>query len=806
MAAPDVTKIVSKLKPLLSSLLRNFNTGDYNLRRESAIALSKFKGETATDFLLQNFESDNIQDFMALALGNIESEKAVNLLVNALNDTQSEVRFHAARALGMIKNNEAFNVLMEALNEYADSATTGLAKATQTQVFFEEEAIISAINALGGIKSHLSIPLLKRILAQDKSPRIRASIITALGEMSNERMLPVFQAALRDEDSRVRANAIEAIESIKSSAIVGILQPYLEDPNNRVKANVAKAIWKYGDFDVSDTLVQMIASTDKWQRASAAYAMGEIKDVRFIRRLAAALKDDAPEVRRNAVNALRRIQSADAINHLIPLLEDPHFEVRVQATLAVARCDARQAPDILFARLEVESNPNVRATIVSCLGDSDKPAFRDALERFLDDEDSRVVSNTIDSLEKLSKGSPYPKLSKKIQSLLSHEDNRVKSNAIKALWRWKEFDVLDNLQDLITNKDKKHRQSGIFVMGEIGRAIADDKQLTNAVNLLLQNLLTGKPMDVEEIPIESPPPESTGDAPVEPSKEDASPANKARGKKEAGGESSSPSPVSPVVPATPKAAPEVESVASEPPLLSVTMASEQTFDAEIERAMNAFNAKEYEESEKVYQSILDQQAGNIKALMGIGNLYFIQKRYNLAIDIYRRALNLNPNLVKAHYNLGTIHFYQKDYEVAREHLMTALKLYPKILGAYLILAQIFQMSDKTRESIQLLSKAIELSPRNPILYQKLAYFHFHLKDFSGASQVLAKALQLAPNDVESNLLQAFALRRIDRPADAYDRVEAALNACAQSPRQDESLQVLLQTYMFFKTSHESEES
>ena len=86
----DKTKVIDNLKPLLAKLIHNFLAGDYNQRRESAIALSKFKGEKATDFLLETYESDNIQDFMALALGNIDSSKSVKLLINAFTDSVIE--------------------------------------------------------------------------------------------------------------------------------------------------------------------------------------------------------------------------------------------------------------------------------------------------------------------------------------------------------------------------------------------------------------------------------------------------------------------------------------------------------------------------------------------------------------------------------------------------------------------------------------------------------------------------------------------------------------------------------------------
>ncbi|NLI79033.1 MAG: HEAT repeat domain-containing protein, partial [Candidatus Riflebacteria bacterium] len=493
MEQAQIQVILAKLEPLLDTLIATFKSGDYAQRREAAIALSKFKGERATDFLLRTFETDNIQDFMALALGNIESQKAVSLLMNALNDSQQEVRFNAAQALGMIKNDEALNVLMEALNEYADANVAGSAQQPGGgRLFFEEDAIISAITALGRIKSQFSIPLLKRLLAQEKSPRIRSTIIMALGGMANDRLLPIFQNALRDEDARVRSNAIEAIESIKSSSIVGIIQPYLEDPNNRVRANVAKAIFKYGDFDVSETLAQMLGHDDKWFRSSAAYAMGEIRDVRFIPRLAQALKDEDPDVRRNATNALRKIESANAIPHLIPLLEDPNYDVRVQAVIALARCSPDKAVDLFTQKLAQEENSIVRATLVSCLGDCAGAGHQEILARYLDDPDPRVVSNTIEAIQKVSRRKPDPGMITQLENLLSHEDNRVKSNAIKALWIWNEFSVLDNLHDLLHNTDEKHRQSAVFVLGEIGQAIARSKALTQAVNDLIARLVESR--------------------------------------------------------------------------------------------------------------------------------------------------------------------------------------------------------------------------------------------------------------------------------------------------------------------------
>ena len=771
--------VLNDIKPLIARLIHNFLTGDYEQRRESAIALSKFKGEKATDFLLETYESDNIQDFMALALGNIDSTKAVSLLINALNDSQQEVRFNAAQALGMLENPEAFDILMESLNSYIESSVGANNAATieenSSQIFFEEDAIISAILAVGKIKNWRAIAMLKKLLTQEKSARIRASIIMALGMMASDKLLPVFQAALRDEDSRVRANAIEAIESIKSGSIVGILQPYLEDSSNRVRANVAKAIWKYGDFDVSETLKQMLEHKDKWYRASAAYAVGEIKDSRFIRQLGRALKDEDPDVRRNATNALRKIEFKDALVHLKPMLDDPNFDVRVEAVLAVTRCAPDIAAGLLKDKLAHEENFIVQATIISCLGQSSQTEIIPFLTPYLKSEDPRVVSNTIDALVKLSK-QPDPKLIETLKDLLRHEDNRVKSTAIRTLWVWGEYSVLARLAQIFGSDDKKLVKSATFVMGEIGKEIAPVEELSNKVNAILTELIDN-PEIINRL---------IAATPVQPAAADVV--------ETAANDSSAGAPVQADIQAS------IVAPAQTPPVqINNQIISDNSFSEEIETANKLAAAQNFVAAEKIFRTVYAKAPQHIKALMAFANICFLQKKNADAARLYHEALTLNPNLVKAHFNLGTIYFYTKKYEDAVKHLGKALSLYPKILGAYLILAQIYQIAGKFSESIKLLTHAVALSPRNPVIYQKLATLHVQLRQYDKAIEVLLKAVDISPVDVESNLLLAYCFNLTAQHQKAFSAFDLMLRACAQSPQQEVSLRQMLKSYLYLNS-------
>jgi HEAT repeat protein/Tfp pilus assembly protein PilF len=795
------TAVLMNIQPLIAKLINNFLVGEYQLRRESAIALSKFKGEKATDFLLETYESDNIQDFMALALGNIDSVKSVNLLINALNDSQQEVRFNAARALGMLENPEAFDILMEALNTYAETVSEGVPAeveggehTVQTQLFLEEDSIIGAIIAIGKIRNWRALTLLKKLLEQEKSARIRASIVMALGMMASDKLLPVFQGSLRDEDPRVRANAIEAIEVLKSGSIVGILQPYLDDPSNRVRANVAKAIWKYGDFDVSSTLQDMLKDKDKWYRASAAYAIGETGDGKFLWQLARCLKDEDPDVRRNATNAMRKLNLKSALPHVEPMLNDPNFDVRVEAALAIARCAPESAVGLLTEKLAEEENFIVQATIISCLGQLGDPEVAPLLMSFLNSEDPRVVSNVVDGVALLV-AEPELDMVQSFRELLKHEDNRVKSTAIRTLWLWGKYDVLDKLLDLINSDDMKHILSATFVLGEIGREISLNEELSASINDVLVKLLSAPGQVVGE-------PEGVEGAGEVGGSEAQAGGGVGEADAGSGGEGAEVREVPSLLPPKPMPVKKVVEVEEEVPepvqAAAISMVADTRFADDLELANGYVSSRDYDLAEQIYKGILETDDKHLKTLLAYANLCFMQKRMGEAEEFYNRSLAINPNVVKALFNLGTICFQSRKYEQAVQYLAKALKLYPKILGAYLILAQIYQIAGKYAESIKLLSHAVTLSPRNPVIYQKLSALHIQLREYDDAAKVLRKAVEISPADAELRLLLAYCLNYCGRHQEAFAMMDTAIKAAAGATNTDVSFKQLHRSYVYLQ--------
>ena len=181
---------------------------------------------------------------------------AVEPLIAALKDKDSDVRYAAAKALGEIKDPRAVEPLIAVPKDYYSGV---------------RYAVTEALVKIGAPAMEPLIAALKDKDSKDSD--VRQAAAEALGEIKDPRAVEPLIAALKDEDSDVRAAAAYALGEIKDPRAVEPLIAALKD----------------GDSDV---------------RKAAAKALGEIKDPRAVEPLIAALKDAKWRVREAAAEAL----------------------------------------------------------------------------------------------------------------------------------------------------------------------------------------------------------------------------------------------------------------------------------------------------------------------------------------------------------------------------------------------------------------------------------------------------------------------------------------------------------------------
>ncbi len=170
-------------------------------------------------------------------MGRLGESGAVDLLLQALQDSAAQVRRAAARQLGLLGDGRALEPLVLAL--------------------------------------------------ADPDPDMRAAAVRALGELGDPRAVSSLVMTLRDPDLRQREAAAQALGQIGDERAVEPLIDVLVDQEVRVREAVAGALGRLGDERAVRPLLQVLGAGDRDLRAAAAEALAELGAVEPLLRVLA---------------------------------------------------------------------------------------------------------------------------------------------------------------------------------------------------------------------------------------------------------------------------------------------------------------------------------------------------------------------------------------------------------------------------------------------------------------------------------------------------------------------------------------
>ena len=190
--------------------------------------------------------------------GRAVDPRAIDALVEALKDTDKDVREAAMQALVQFRDPRVFDPMVAAL--------------------------------------------------KDSSADTREKAAFALGQLRDARAVDPLAAALHDTSSDVREQAAFALGQIRNSKAVDPLIAALKDPKSDVRQQAAFALGQIRDARAVDALVIALKDSAADVREQVAFALGQIRDPRAIEGLTMALKDASANVRRQAAFALGQIR------------------------------------------------------------------------------------------------------------------------------------------------------------------------------------------------------------------------------------------------------------------------------------------------------------------------------------------------------------------------------------------------------------------------------------------------------------------------------------------------------------------
>lgn len=114
--------------------------------------------------------------------------------------------------------------------------------------------------------------------------------------------------------------------------------------------------------------------------------------------------------------------------------------------------------------------------------------------------------------------------------------------------------------------------------------------------------------------------------------------------------------------------------------------------------------------------------------------------YDTAARLYGKIIAARPDLAEAHANLGNLLYVQSRFEEARRSFETAAKLKPQLAGPHFFLGVLALRANDTTAAEAQLRRAAALEPANPQIRLHLGYVHYARAQYDEAIQSFEKTL------------------------------------------------------------------
>lgn len=275
--------------PLLSKLI---NTPHKGLRQRVLVALSELGDQQALPLLMNALKDEDglIRKSAVEALSRLHDDHKRDLLLGMLDDPQLDIRLLAANALDQIawRPQTTYEQIAYAIAKGKwDSPLLSEPEAVESllRVLTEDrpENVNARVNAaivLGKIGEQRAVAPLMHMAATAQGDTL-ATVLTALGDLKDDRALDLLIRALKDRNSTIRLAAANALGNFQAKHAIDALIQALGDTNPAVQGDRNPEV----------------------QRAAAA-ALGKIGGERVMTALIHALEDDDGIVRFEAAEVL----------------------------------------------------------------------------------------------------------------------------------------------------------------------------------------------------------------------------------------------------------------------------------------------------------------------------------------------------------------------------------------------------------------------------------------------------------------------------------------------------------------------
>jgi HEAT repeat protein len=405
-------------------------------------------GHDASPMLCEALENvrEPVRRHAAEVMGQIGDSDTLPALIETLADASPAVRAEAATAIGRIGAREGLRPLLEAMGDHDEEVRRRIDEAL---VRFGKDATELLCIALEHAGSKLA----------------RCTAIDTLGEIGDERAIPILIEHLSSSYYLVRTGAIRALKRFGQAPVERLLM-----------------MLSYNTSDISLLLDEVVGSTDLQTRMRAAGALGVLEDHRAVNPLKSLLSDPEEKLATAAQEALGRIGCSAwgrsgaarilgsigdqrALPGVLELLDDDSITVRTAAAESLMGLGGEESAERLLHVARTDPDPVVRDAALSSLHElvPGSPELLDVSLGLLGDPEAEVrVRATRIVGEYLDDRTIDPLL-----LLLSDSSWRVRVSAESALCTQGK-QAVPRLLDILERGSLVARRRTISALGRIG--------------------------------------------------------------------------------------------------------------------------------------------------------------------------------------------------------------------------------------------------------------------------------------------------------------------------------------------------
>lgn len=343
----DSQSTSSYLNPLL-------HDQDSRTRLLAVKILSHTGKPQTTKLLVELLESSGdlfVQKEVLRQLGNSGEANAVGPLASMLRSSTWQLWLVAAEALVNLDSDDAVQCLVEIFRDSSD---------------YKQQLVA---RALSGMRRSETI---QELCCALDSGSVSLKLAAVEGLMSSSVSIVDIAALIRDPDERVRATAVRALKQRKQLADAEILRLARDDPDPDVRRLIAGGLAGESSSASVETLLHMLEDTDVMVLISASEALARTGSARCLARLTENLRSARPDVQWAAALALGRQGCVEAVPILAQALTGKNINRRLLAVATLASIRHTAALQVLIRALREDPDEDVRASAVAALASQDR--------------------------------------------------------------------------------------------------------------------------------------------------------------------------------------------------------------------------------------------------------------------------------------------------------------------------------------------------------------------------------------------------------------------------------------------------